>query len=165
VLADTVAKHRHTEDSVDIRANHQRGGAGDMMRYIVDIKKLQKGCVYVEAPTAQLAVMKAKELYQSGDVDWYGDEIADIRAVAQASSDENDPKIGDRDISVLKLTTREFYALKRGGINSIGQLTEATEWGTRKDELLKVRNLGVVSADGIIKKYLDYIEKEKSKEE
>jgi len=60
-----------------------------------------------------------------------------------------------KDIEVLDLDLKLFNALKRNGINTLGDILVANE----NDRLIRIKNLGAKSVEVINKKLYDYLGK------
>ena len=77
-------------------------------------------------------------------------EIAKSTEVMKEADTESDDRILDRTIEELDLSVRSYNCLKRAGINTVHDLTEKSE-----AEMMKVRNLGRKSLEGVKLKLID----------
>ena len=68
-----------------------------------------------------------------------------------ASEEDTKSKVLDMSIEEMELSVRSYNCLKRAGINNIQDLTQKT-----KEEMLKVRNLGIKSIEEVSEKLTGY---------
>lgn len=68
-------------------------------------------------------------------------------SILQAREDEKQYKVLEMSIEDMDLSVRSYNCLKRANINTISDLTKKS-----KDDMLKVRNLGLKSLEEVIKK-------------
>lgn len=68
-------------------------------------------------------------------------------SILQAREDEKQHKVLEMSIEDMDLSVRSYNCLKRANINTISDLTKKS-----KDDMLKVRNLGLKSLEEVIKK-------------
>lgn len=71
-------------------------------------------------------------------------------SVLQAREDEKQHKVLEMTIEDLDLSVRSYNCLKRANINTVSDLTRKS-----RDDMLKVRNLGLKSLEEVIKKLED----------
>ena len=71
--------------------------------------------------------------------------------VLQAREEDKQQKVLGMSIEDLELSVRSFNCLKRAGINTVEDLTRRS-----KNDMLKVRNLGLKSLEEVIKKLEDF---------
>jgi len=71
-------------------------------------------------------------------------------SILQAREDEKQHKVLEMSIEDMDLSVRSYNCLKRANINTISDLTKKS-----KDDMLKVRNLGLKSLEEVIKKLED----------
>lgn len=71
-------------------------------------------------------------------------------SILQAREDEKQHKVLEMSIEDMDLSVRSYNCLKRANINTVNDLTKKS-----KDDMLKVRNLGLKSLEEVIKKLED----------
>ena len=71
-------------------------------------------------------------------------------SILQAREDEKQHKVLEMTIEDMDLSVRSYNCLKRANINTVSDLTKKS-----KDDMLKVRNLGLKSLEEVIKKLED----------
>ena len=71
-------------------------------------------------------------------------------SILQAREDEKQHKVLEMSIEDMDLSVRSYNCLKRANINTVSDLTKKS-----KDDMLKVRNLGLKSLEEVIKKLED----------
>lgn len=74
------------------------------------------------------------------------DSMKDL-SILQAREDEKQHKVLEMSIEDMDLSVRSYNCLKRANINTVSDLTKKS-----KDDMLKVRNLGLKSLEEVIKK-------------
>lgn len=72
-------------------------------------------------------------------------------SVLKTRQEDKQQKVLEMSIDDMELSVRSYNCLKRAGINTIEDLTKKS-----KDDMLKVRNLGLKSLDEVIKKLESY---------
>jgi len=77
------------------------------------------------------------------------DSMKDL-SILQAREDEKQHKVLEMSIEDMDLSVRSYNCLKRANINTVSDLTKKS-----KDDMLKVRNLGLKSLEEVIKKLED----------
>lgn len=77
------------------------------------------------------------------------DSMKDLN-ILQAREDEKQHKVLEMTIEDMDLSVRSYNCLKRANINTVSDLTKKS-----KDDMLKVRNLGLKSLEEVIKKLED----------